>query len=321
MPLDSLLSLVEKLRERIRYHGPALRQSEALTRYALIDPLLRELGWDTGNPDLVIPEYKVGGGRADYALLSDGKPTMMVEAKSLESTLQDALSQGIGYCLEQGTPYFSVTDGRRWEIYETHKPVPIAEKRIVQFDLKDGSAAEECLKTLALWRPNVDSGRIAPGQAPVVVPTPNRSAQPESSIPNTQPTPPGPDEHEWQTIAGVDLQGSRLRTPVEIRFPDNSGRPLTTWRSLSVAIAHWLVGGNHLKTSHCPITSRTNGRRTRYAVSTEPVHADGKPFARPVQEGPLYFETHYNGRTVVAVFRTIIKRAGQDPAQFKVRFS
>ena len=52
MPLDSLRLLVELLKERIQGHGAALRGSEALTRYALIDPLLRELGWDTANPVL-----------------------------------------------------------------------------------------------------------------------------------------------------------------------------------------------------------------------------------------------------------------------------
>ena len=50
MPLESLLQLVETLRERIESHGATLSQSEALTRYALIDPLLRELGWDTSDP-------------------------------------------------------------------------------------------------------------------------------------------------------------------------------------------------------------------------------------------------------------------------------
>ena len=38
MPLENLLTLIEKLREHIERHGDALRQSEALTRYALIDP-------------------------------------------------------------------------------------------------------------------------------------------------------------------------------------------------------------------------------------------------------------------------------------------
>ena len=67
MPLESLLTLVEKLRKRIDAHGDALRQSEALTRYVLIDPLLRELGWDTEDPVLVRPEYREAGGSADYA--------------------------------------------------------------------------------------------------------------------------------------------------------------------------------------------------------------------------------------------------------------
>ena len=69
MPLESLLELVETLRERIESHRAILSQSEALTRYALIDPLLRELGWDTSDPAMVVPEYSSGTGSADYALL------------------------------------------------------------------------------------------------------------------------------------------------------------------------------------------------------------------------------------------------------------
>ena len=133
MPLEGLLALVERLRERIDVHGATLRGNEALTRSALIDPLLRELGWDTSDPHMVMPEYKLGNGRADYALLSNGSPMVILEAKSLESPLQNAVEQGVHYCLMQGTSYFSVTDGRRWEVYETHKPVPVEEKRVAFF--------------------------------------------------------------------------------------------------------------------------------------------------------------------------------------------
>lgn len=114
MPLESLLELVETLRKRIDEHGAALRQSEALTRATLIDPLLRELGWDTEDPAQVMPEYRLGRGYADYALLKDGKPLLMVEAKKLGTPLLDAASQGIGYCIEDGIAYFAVTDGRQW---------------------------------------------------------------------------------------------------------------------------------------------------------------------------------------------------------------
>jgi predicted type IV restriction endonuclease len=37
-------------------------QNEAQTRYALIDPVLRTLGWDLGNPEQVKPESTDGVG-------------------------------------------------------------------------------------------------------------------------------------------------------------------------------------------------------------------------------------------------------------------
>ena len=169
MILESLLELVETLKARIDEHGDQLRQSEALTRYALIDPLLRELGWNTEDPSLVIPDYESDHGKADYVLHGDDKTVMMVEAKKLGTQLRDSvLSEGINYCLMEGAMYFSITDGQLWEVYETHRPVPIDQKRVVEFDLQDRSSAAVCLKALALWRPSVQSGHASPGQEPLV---------------------------------------------------------------------------------------------------------------------------------------------------------
>ena len=203
MPLENLLTLIEKLQERIDSHDDALKKNEMLTRYALIDPLLRELGWDTEDPDMVVPEYRSGGGSADYALFSNGKPVIMLEAKKLDRSLNDAIGQGIQYCLVEGTEYFVVTDGRRWEIYETHKPVPIDDKRIVQFDLKDPSAADACLKALALWRPSVISGQIAVGETPVIeLPDAQQSTTEPRSAEETTIRPKSPTQDEgWQPIS------------------------------------------------------------------------------------------------------------------------
>ena len=312
MPLENLLALVEKLRKRIDVHGPALRQSEALTRYALIDPLLRELGWDTENPDLVVPEYQTDDGRPDYALFSDGKPIMMVEAKKLGTALQGkVIRQGISYCLEQGTFYFSVTDGRLWKIYETHRSVPIDEKRVVEFDLKNQSAAEACLKALTLWGLRV-SGQVAPGQIPVVGPTHN---QPDSSE-SPQPTPSSP---EWQPLSELN-QRPNSSPPVAVQFPDNSVVPVTKWKSILIEVAKWLEKNKLLKKSHCPI--RIPGeewRTTKYIVHTKAVHSNEKPFRDSTQVGSFYIANN-SSRTVAYAIR-IIERVGQDPAQFKVRLS
>ncbi len=169
MPLENLLTLVKKLRERIDSHGDALRKSEALTRYVLIDPLLRELGWDTEDPALVKPEYGSGRGFADYALFSNNGPIMMLEAKKLDESLVGARRQAVDYAMDETgikTRYLSVTDGACWEIYDTNKPV--SDMLAASFDLKSPSAADTCLKALALWRPSVISGPIAVGATPVI---------------------------------------------------------------------------------------------------------------------------------------------------------
>ena len=314
MPLESLLSLVEKLRKRIDDHGKELRQSEALTRYALIDPLLRELGWDTEDPGLVRPEYREAGGSADYALFSENKPLMMVEAKKLDTSLRNekVLTQGLAYCQKQGTRYLSVTDGRRWEIYETHKLVSIDEKRIVEFDLKSQSAAEACLKALTLWQLKI-SGDLAPGQTPIVTPTHN---QPDSPEPPT----PSPDGQKWQLLPKLNPQGGDP-PPVEIQFPDNSVVSITTWRSLLARVATWLIDNNHLTKSHCPV--RWSTRSKRYIVHTEPVHENGNPFYTPDPPsiGSLYIHRFGPPGANTHASRIVIKHAGQDPAQFKVRFA
>ncbi len=320
MPLENLLTLIEKLQERIDSHGDALRQSEALTRYALIDPLLRELGWDTEDPDMVIVEYSSGGGRVDYALRNDGKPVIMLEAKKLDRSLNDAIGQGIQYCLVEGTEYFSVTDGRRWEIYETHKPVPIDKKRIVSFDLKDLSAADACLKALALWRPSVISGEITVGEIPVIGLPDNRTdtTEPQPTEETTvQPTSPFQSEEGWVTLSELKRQeGSK---PIGILFSDDSQISINSWRNLQIEIVRWLINEGILNTDHCPIKG-PGLRAKRYVISINPTHSDGKEFTNEEKIENFYIETNYSSKSIAENVKHIINEVNQDPAQFHVRF-
>ena len=313
MILESLLELVETLKARIDEHDDQLRKSEWLTRYALVDPLLRELGWNTEDPSLVMPEYQSGHGRADYALLGDGKPMMMVEAKKLGTQLRDSvLNQGINYCLMEGTNYFSVTDGQRWEVYETHKPVPIDQKRVVQFDLKHMSAAEACLKALALWRPTVQSGHVAPGYESVVGSTEGLS---EPSDTSGSPPPPEDEGHEWLSITEISVK--KGVKPIELRFPDGSRTHLKNWDSIAVETVRWLTDNNELDASHCPILSKDS----HHCVHSEPVRKDGSSFANYEEVNGLYVEKVGFAHATISRTLSIIEYVGPDPAQFSVRFS
>ena len=341
MPLESLLELVETLRVRIDAHGAVLRGSETLTRYALIDPLLRELGWDTSNPDMVVPEYRSGSGPADYALISNGSPAMIVEAKKLGTPLQGVLTQSIGYCITEGIEYFSVTDGQRWEIYETHMPVPIEEKRIVSWDLNEASSAAVCLKALALWRPSVQSGHVAAGQAPVV----GLSQDPSdlSPLPEDRPEPdrpgdiptleskysqPSQSEDGWSPLSDWNPTKGDPK-PVEIRFPDGEIIIIRYWYSLVTEPTRWLIQNGFLTPDKCPIFSYGG----RYLVSNDADLLSG-PSKTKKRVGDLYVGTRSQGRVryrggvekiynrlEVSYARAIIEHVGQDPARFKVRFS
>ena len=312
MPLESFLALVHKLRERIDAHGDKLRQSEALTRYALIDPLLRELGWDTSDPALLIPEYRSGGVSADYALLDNGSPAMMVEAKKLGTPLRDAvLAQGINYCLMEGTKHFSVTDGQLWEVYETHKPVPIDEKRIVSFDLKGQPPAEACLQALALWRPAVEAGTVAAGEEPVV----KSGEEPYSG--HRAPRGPRPDEHEWHSLAEVTADTGQR--PIEMSFPDGGPIAVKNWRVALEELVRWLTDRRILQASHCPIVG-SSPKASRYMVHTQPIHSNGNPFRSPMEVNGLWVDKDGDRRALINKTKTIIEHVGQDPAQFKVRF-
>ena len=242
MPLENLLELVETLKQRTRNHAEALRGSEALTRYALIDPLLRELGWDTSDPAVVVPEYRVPNNQiADYVLFHDDQPVIVVESKKLDEPLQSgrALDQGILYCAHTGSRYFLLTDGRRWQIYESGSTVPD-----IDLDLKDQKPAEFCLKALALWRPSVQAGYVAAGHSPVIVEsdedTPPVTPQPTVPFPIQRPevefqpwsgVPPGPNLHphevesqpeDWRPLTSIDAASFNKDSekPSQILFPN-----------------------------------------------------------------------------------------------------
>ena len=321
MPLENLLTLIEKLQERINRHDDMLRQSEALTRYALIDPLLRELGWDTEDPALVRPEYGSGGGFADYALFSNDGPIMMLEAKKLDVSLTGARRQAVDYVMDDTkitTRYLSVTNGACWEIYDTNKPV--SDMLAASFDLKSTSVADACLKALALWRPSVISGQIAVGATPVIGLPDNqtRTTDPQPVEESTvQPTEPDQDDAEWTPLS-VFVPQTGDPKPTEILFPDNTSVPIKTWKVIMVEVAKWLINKNMLTKDHCPISGSGTRSVKRYLISTDPAHSTGTPFKAPYPIDSFHLETNYSGPNCVENARTIIQHVGQNPAQFKV---
>ena len=162
MPLDDLINVIETLKKRMTMYRQSLQQNEIRTRTALIDPLLTALGWDVSDPGLVTPEYTVGQGRADYALIDGGPrpgPVAIVEAKSLDSLLNDReRSQMLNYANPKGINYAILTNGNLWELYDIFKRAPLNERLLLSVEIINTPAHRLALQLLLLWRPNLASG-------------------------------------------------------------------------------------------------------------------------------------------------------------------
>ena len=305
MVLDELHELIETLQTRIGVHASALQQNEALTRYALIDPMLRGLGWDTGDPGQVLVEFRSAAGQADYALLGgDGKPRVIVEAKKLGTHLGGAVQQVINYCIQDGFEHFVVTDGRHWEMYETHHKGPLAEKLLMRLDLKS-SVAATCLQALALWRPSTVGGSLQAGATPVV-----------GSPPEHQPVPAPPQEpgEHWHRLSAfTPNKGSK---PMRIRFPTGDMSATPYWADLTAAVVEWLMVEGHLTPNDLPIR-RANA--TRYIVSHSPTHPTGTSFKNSRRVQSVFIEMNYSAKDQVHNTRAIIERANLQTDDFAVR--
>jgi predicted type IV restriction endonuclease len=73
--IEDLMGLINNLKNNSRLSS----YSEDQTKMAIIQPILRRLGWDTENVDEVCPEFSVEKGNKDgvkaklYTLQKDGK--------------------------------------------------------------------------------------------------------------------------------------------------------------------------------------------------------------------------------------------------------
>jgi hypothetical protein len=297
--LDDLVAVIETLKARIQQHQGSLQSNETRTRMALIDPLLTALGWDTSDPGLVTPEYDVSGKRADYALL-DGKGGVFVflEAKRLGEQLSNHQSQVVAYASELGIRYPALTNGDDWEVYDNSQLVPIDQRRILKVSITSSASATCALQLLLLWRANVGTGQVTQANQSIV----------EKADPPT--TPPPPPLGNWIPL-GAFQAVSGTKPPPAIRFPNGDERQATTWRSLLVETAEWLIRRGYLTQSTCPIKMGAK----RYGVHTEAIHSDGTPFAAGASlSNGLFVETSLNAPATVRYSCSLLKTLGQDPS-------
>jgi hypothetical protein len=229
--MKELIDTIERVRERIKKYGDKLKEKEMLTRYVLVDPILRALGWDTENPDQVIPEFQTEVGRPDYILQSNDI-CIGVEAKKLgagNKIFDEAYRKALPLWQSQGIRYYVITDGDRWIVWDISKPKTQNPEPIIHIRLTQQNIGDSARQLLALWRSAM----------------PELKPAPKSVVDIHRYT----EEHKQMSSPGQLLSLKKLynemkskqEPPKHIKFPDEEPKEINSWRNLLVEVAKWAL--------------------------------------------------------------------------------
>ena len=146
MSQKDVQNAIEQIEEVIGEAGEFISEChEYQTRYALVDPVLKSLGWDVSDVNQVEVEYKTDWGPVDYALLEspDGEPAVAVEAKALWKNLEATAIQRqiLSYAEGRRKGYLVLTDGETWQIYDLGKRGRFQNKLVENLCIGESSAA------------------------------------------------------------------------------------------------------------------------------------------------------------------------------------
>ncbi len=118
-------------------------QTEEATKTSIIMPFFSMLGYDVFDPQEFVPEYTadVGikkGEKVDYAILKDGKPCILIEAKSISENLDKHNSQLFRYFGTTEAKFAILTNGIRYKFYtDLEQPNKMDSKPFLDVNILD----------------------------------------------------------------------------------------------------------------------------------------------------------------------------------------
>jgi hypothetical protein len=314
-------------------------------RGQIVNPILRNLGWNPENPEEVQLNVSTEEGVPDYSLVKNEKRILFLEAKKMGADIEqrEVMSQLAKYSFGEGTKYGVLTNGAVWILIRSFEEGTTLKERIVwKIDLeneelpsivrkittisKDGVEQIETLVKKVqildeIWQSLLDEPKeMIKGLIPVV----------KSLISQ------GYSNYQFEDAEIEDLLEERVKeiisSPLEKRVPsgtypeemvlqqDESSRKMKLKGEvfelhysfeILVNTANWLIKNGKLKLSDCPVRI---GRGKTYLINKEAKHKSGDDFRAPKQlSNRLWIETHNSTRGKIIWAKRLLEKFGVSP--------
>jgi hypothetical protein len=301
-PLSNLCDVLIQIQESANQYKSTLSKNEAATRAVLIDPVLRALGWNTANTNMVEVEKTIDQVRADYALYDGNQiPQIIVEAKALGTNLDQKklIMSLVNYAFSFGLEDIFLTDGLVWEHFEKFQPGKLEPTRILTL------ADDDPVDCAAYLVQHLDAAKYWPIEQTIDVLS-QRIEELENTVAtlqkdfallsaksvNAQPlqstTPPKkedlpPQEETLVFISLGNLDGIAGKKPTHYKLPDGTITKISTWKDVLRESCQFVL--KHNPAIPIPYPDRV-GRKVSLFSYDKPA------------KGLAFFTTEYNGKTM-----------------------
>ena len=301
---------VRELKARAIAHRDYIQGHETRTRVLLIDPLLRALGWDPENPDEVQLEYRLMAGQPDYALMKDGKPVAVIEAKKLGSSLdQRSPGQVIKYTAGQNFSHgqmVAFTNGVLWVFFRASNSWdPQSVDLAAEETFETAYNLVDCVSESAF-----DVPITIPGPGPFK-PDPSKTGRPTIVDP--------PPPTNWIPLPDADPN----RKPARISFEGGPMVAVTSWGKVYLESARYVVDRDLVRPNDYPVVLARRETVKKCAMHTTPIHPHGVRFYnRVVVRDGIWLDNGLGSNSSRKEYSIrMLKRFGIDPNTVHVEYA
>ena len=283
---------VRELKKRAAAHRDYIEGHETRTRVLLIDPLLRALGWNLENPDEVQLEFKLSTGKPDYALMKDGQPIAVIEAKRLGTRLETQNpGQVIKYTDDRKFSQRQVvafTNGAVWTFFRASKNWDA--ETVDLSSIQTFETAFDLVNCLSAYGFDDPKPRPDPPKPEGLVPLPNA---------------------DW----GMN--------PARLWFEDGSNRPVSSWGKVYAEVSRYVVDRGLVKARDYPVVLSRRKPPKKCAMNISPVHPHGVEFYSrvKVREG-IWLDNGLGSNKARWDYSVrMLRRFGIDPGSVQIEYA
>jgi hypothetical protein len=330
--MDNLNEVLPQIIEKIKNHRSLYEQNEMAVRNHIIDPILKNLGWNTENPAEVQPNMSTDeGGIPDYSLIKDGETILFLEAKRMSVGVEknEIIRQLAHYSSDEGKGYGVLTNGIVWILIRSFEEGKKLHERVVwKTDIENEEMPKIVRKLMTISKTNIEciedlvkKNQILDEIWQSLLNKPEEivtglSIVVESIISQNYPNYQFEDseiedllkEKVKELISGQLGKEITTDKPVEpISKPTERSKRIKLKKmqlkgesfnlndnyDILVNTANWLIKNGKLKSSDCPVI--VGRMRNRYFINKESKHPKGNDFRAPQKlSNGLWIETHYS---------------------------